>query len=58
MTKQTHWSISGDGLFFGGLPYGGCLRFEKNRPIDSDSYRNRAKFESRKFSFEIKSEKI
>jgi len=30
----------------------------KNRPIDSDSCRSRAKFESRKFPFEIKSEKF
>jgi hypothetical protein len=29
MTKQTHWFISSDGLFFGGLSYGGCERFEK-----------------------------
>jgi hypothetical protein len=40
------------------VPYGGCPRFEKNRPIESDSCRNRAKFELRNFPFEIKSEKI
>jgi hypothetical protein len=30
----------------------------ENPPIDSDSYRNRAKFELRDFPFEIMSEKI
>jgi hypothetical protein len=34
------------------------FEFVENRPIDSDSGRSRAKSESRKFPFEIKSKKF
>jgi hypothetical protein len=58
MTNSARRLISGDGLFsarFAALP---LPREWGNRPIDVDSCRNRAKFESRKFPFEIKSEEI
>jgi hypothetical protein len=50
--------ISSDGLFLDGGPHLARLSSPENRPIDSDSCRSRADFESRNFSFEIKSEEI
>ena len=38
--------------------FGSSRRAGRSRPIDSDSCRSRAKFESREFPFEIKSEEI
>jgi GMP synthase (glutamine-hydrolysing) len=58
MTKRTRWSISGDGLFSGRRPYRACLRFRRNRPIDADSCRNRAKFESRRRADDVYIEEI
>ena len=47
-------AIMADGLFCGQAGNGILVRVFRNRPIDSDSDRNRTNFESSKFAFEFR----